>query len=922
MFVGSNRFVGLERWKTQLTMTLILVIMTSASVSFSASLDPLLKGLLQTKSNDGPGMVYENFLVIDASKNANDPHVAVILHLDGFTADLAQIPGLVVGSQTGAFITADIPLSSLPMLEDNDDISYVEAAYLQHTLMDMATVDGKVDQVWNGAPAYTGAGVLVGVIDSGIDWNHADFQTAGGDTRIKYIWDQYVSGTNPDGFDYGAEYNEIQINAGNLTEQDLSGHGTHVAGMAAGNGLTLAGLYSGVAPEADIIFAKAYDDQQHGFPETKTIDAMNYLAGKAATLEQPIAINMSLGGHMGAHDGTSAQEQIVDDLSGTGVVFCIAGGNEGEASRHHSGPASGTNIVLNIPSYPANPGTGNDYVYLSIWVDGAGSPSVSVTCSGTTTGPVLSGNVEGLSTANGAVVIDNASGGINPANGDKQILIQVNDSGGVSPAAGDWTINISNGTGTAHAWIGASTMLTAFPDSDQSHSVGMPGTSEKAITVAAHKTRHFWDSYAGGTYSYGGTWGAAAIGDHAPFSSLGPTRDGREKPDISAPGLGIFAPYSEDTTPYPGGTWLDTSGNYLLSSGTSMATPFVCGVVALLFEKNSTLNSDQIKEAIRSTAVVDGFTGGVWNNRFGAGKVDALAAIGAISTPAPPPTGDVNDDGDTSVLDLVLLVNYIVDPVGHPLDTDARTQGDVYPSPNGDGVLNASDLARMVDFILESDEPGYAAPQMNPIAYQIGQATWQDGRWWQPVNITGAGMAAGQFALNLEGASWHPQDLICDDDVQVVASDAGAQLRVLLYDLDAAMPSDGISLLIPFDHPAEQPAQAINSGLLMVDATGSAMMVEEIAISIAGYLQISPNPARNEMLVSFSKNSGREFGLTVFDIRGRRVRGVMTGLGADGPQKVIFDGRDDSGRLLPAGVYFMQLRSGEEVISRKIVLTR
>ncbi len=915
-------FAGFEQRKTTLMTVLILVILASAGSVFSATLDPLLKSLLQAKANPGLGLSYEKFLALDSSENADDPRVGVILHMGGGRTNLMEIPGLVIGSRTGDFVTARLPLSSLSLLEANGDIDHVEAARLLFPLLDLATVDGKVDQVWNGEPTYTGANVLVGVVDSGIDWNHGDFQTAGGDTRIKFIWDQYVPGTPPTGFNYGAEYNQIHINAGNLTEADLSGHGTHVTGIAAGNGLVSGGQYSGVAPEADIIFAKAYDDQQHGFPEDKTIDAINYLVSKAETLGQPIAINMSLGGHMGAHDGTSAQEQIIDDLSSAGVVFCIAAGNEGEADLHDSGPASATDFLFNIAPYTAHPGSANDYAILTIWVDGSANPTVAVTYGGETTGPVNSGTVDGANTGHGTIIIDNASGGVNPDNGDKQIIIQIIDQAGPVPGSGNWTISISGGVGTAHAWKATSTMVATFPNSDQTYSVGMPGTSDKAITVAAHKTRHQWDAFDGGTYSYGSTWGEAAIGDHAPFSSIGPTRDGREKPDLSAPGLGIFAPYSADTTPYPGDTWLNTTGRYLLSSGTSMASPFVCGVVALMLEKNGILSAEQIKNVLRANAVVDEYTGGVWNNRFGAGKVDALAAMAAISPPGPAPTGDVDGDGETNVLDLVLLVNFIVDPDGNPLDGDARIQGDVYPSPSGDGLLNASDLARIVSFILESDVPGYSAPQMNPIDYEIGLATWQDGRWWQPVNITGAGISAGQFALAVEGAVWHPEDLIGETGVEVVAAQVGSQLRVLLYNLGAAMPADGISLLIPFEHSSDRPGRARNVGLLMVDATGSPLNVQETTLSPVGYLRISPNPARGDMMVSFVRESGRDYGLSVFDVRGRRVRSIRRGLGAEGRKTVVFDGCDDDGLFLPAGVYFVQLRSEDEVISRKVVLTR
>jgi minor extracellular serine protease Vpr len=909
-------FAGFEQRK--MILALVLLITLAAGSLYAATLDPLLQGLARDKAADTtPSLVYHRFLAIDSRANSADPTVGVILHKEAGRVDLSAVPGLVVGSRSDGFVTARLPLSSLPWLEANEDISHVEAARLMLPLMDAARADGRVEEVWNGAPAYTGEGVLVGVIDSGIDWNHADFDDPSGDTRIQYIWDLYVeTGTPPTGFDFGTEYNASQINAGTCTEVDISGHGTHVAGIAAGNGFESAGVYSGVAPEASIIFAKAYDDNQHGFPGDMVINAMNYLAGKAAG--NPMTINMSLGGHMGPHDGTSAQEQLIDDLSGVGIVFCVAAGNEGEMFLHDSGSASGTNLLLNIDTID---GSTNDYVLLNIWVDGSSSPSVSLTYGGTTIGPVASGQQDGFAGSYGTVVIDNATG--SNTNGDKQMIIQLDDQNGTAPGLGNWTINISGGSGTAHAWVAVSNMNATFTNSDQSFSVGMPGTSEAAISVAAHKTKGTWTSLHGDV-GYGGDWAFISDGDHAPFSSVGPTRDGREKPDLSAPGMGVFAPYSSDTSPYPGDAWVDPDVNYVFSQGTSMATPFVCGVAALMLEKNSTLTAAQIKTILRESAVVDSFTGDVWNNYFGAGKVDAMAAVQAVSDLGPPPTGDVNGDETTTVLDLVLLANHIADPSGYPLESDARQQGDVYPSPSGDGLLNASDLARIVSFILESDEPGYAPPILEAVHFELAQATWRDGRWWQSISITGDGIVAGQFALNLEGAVWQPEDLECESGVQVTAGVAGTQLRVLLYDLGGNFPADGVTVQVPFDFSAEQPGIARCAGVLMVDGTGAPLDVRETSFQPAGFLRVSPNPAPGDMVVSFARQSGRNYELSVFDLRGRRVRGIGrgNGHGSESNGSVIFDGRDDGGRLLPAGIYFVRLNSEGHTFSTKVILTR
>ena len=162
--------------------------------------------------------------------------MGVILRLDGGLPDLADVPGLVVGSVCGDIATARLPLTSLTVLAGRDDLRAIEAATLAYPTMDVAIPSAHVDQVWAGTPAFTGANVIVAVIDTGIDFSHEDFDDADGSTRILNIWDLNGTGTPPSGFTYGAEWSSAQIDAGTATERDYNGHGSHVTGMAAGDG--------------------------------------------------------------------------------------------------------------------------------------------------------------------------------------------------------------------------------------------------------------------------------------------------------------------------------------------------------------------------------------------------------------------------------------------------------------------------------------------------------------------------------------------------------------------------------------------------------------------------------------------------------------------------------------------------------------
>ncbi len=334
---------------------LLAALALLAAAAGAATVDPLLRGLQQTSS----GVRFDQLIALEADAKSGETRVGVILDLAGPLPDLGAIEGLVVGSVVGDIATARLPLSSLDDLAAVPGIAHIAAARVWRPRLDMAIPAANVDDVWTGAPAYTGAGVLVGIIDSGIDWRHDDFRHANGTTRIKAIWDLWSAGSPPPaGFTYGSEWDQNEINAsltggGAVNEEDTNGHGTHVSGIAAGNGRASSGQYSGVAREADILFAKPFFNG--GFAEDKTIDAMNYLVQKAASLGQPIAINMSLGGHFGAHDGTSAQERVIDDLSGPGVVFCVAAGNEGESYIAEAGAASGHDFTLRVPAYTRRP---------------------------------------------------------------------------------------------------------------------------------------------------------------------------------------------------------------------------------------------------------------------------------------------------------------------------------------------------------------------------------------------------------------------------------------------------------------------------------------------------------------------------------------------------------------------------------------
>ncbi|MDP1677116.1 MAG: S8/S53 family peptidase [Bacteroidota bacterium] len=557
--------------------------------------------------------------------------------------------GILPMSFNGNFYTARVTMDQLIQLSNSNAVAFIEAPKMRYPTMNLSLPEMKVDKVHAGlvnSTVYKGKNVIVGVIDSGIDWKHQDFRSDTDTTksRILFLWDQTDdrAGIGPTGFNYGAEYTQAQINneldgtpANVVLEADVNGHGTHVAGTAAGDGSASNGLYKGVAPEADLIIVKGGDG---GFSTTNIINGISYIRQKAVAAGKLFVINMSLGGHDGSHDGIQAEEVTVNtELNGkTGRQIAIAAGNEGSDLIHADGTLAqggSKSIVFTIPAYTPTAGTENDAVNFSMWYKGGDSLTVALKTPNNTTVTATSGQLQTVVTAQGFVQIANANNGVNSSNNSKECAITVVDfNGSVEPVSGAWTITVTGTTvtqgGTFDIWLAGSTIsgnggepVEITTGASQTKLVGMPATAEKGITVGAYVTKWSWAAV-GGNFSYNGT---SRVGDFSTFSSMGPTRDGRQKPDISAPGQGIASTLSSASSH---GDQVTLNGKkYYITQGTSMATPHVAGLIALILQAKPTVTSDAIRTALKSTARKDAFTGGSASVQWGSGKVDAQAVL-------------------------------------------------------------------------------------------------------------------------------------------------------------------------------------------------------------------------------------------------------------------------------------------------------
>lgn len=735
--VKANGIASSSRLAGFLAMTTFILISTTGAAA--TKIDPALDMATGVPSKTLSAVLSKSLHIKSVGKERMVDCLVRVRDVAAVRAFIGANGG-TVRTVAGDVMTAWVPMDIIADLDAMPGVIYVEAAKLLRAKQGDSNAtfsngDGTATNPGNarvvtqtnvvqdgtgsglGGTSYTGSGVIVGVVDTGIDCTHADFSTSGTSRMISY-WDQSFTGTCNGGTGVsgvpqevegtgGCEYTASAIQAGTCSASPDSdtdeGHGTHVSGIAAGSNST----YTGMAPGAGIIavLQTSSDANSGGTFSSSVLDAVNYIFRKAQSVKKPAVVNLSLGTSLGAHDDTSNFERglnaLVTSVQGRAIVnaqgnenlptsdpsFATLGGIHALVSATSGSPVayefqvrSSSSIICPNSATPLSQCTG--VMYVDVWLAAGGTCTVGVNAfSGSQKTSAGSASVSGVavgdsSSANdGTIAISvNFTDSQNANNGKQHALVAITraSSSVASSVLGNYTYDlVFTGTCSGHAWLWPDfTSITDFSKNlngttnatysytygagDSNYTTTIPATASGVIATGSFMGRTNWTNINGTTVNNTGATGCVTgkggtVGGISLFSSLGPTADGRVKPDITAPGEPIISTLASTATGVATVCKGDSTHHTLW--GTSMAAPAVAGTVALMLQRNGCLTPAQIKSLLTGNATTDSSTGAIaasGSNTWGFGKVNALAAVVATTAATCSPDNTSEDGAGTT----------------------------------------------------------------------------------------------------------------------------------------------------------------------------------------------------------------------------------------------------------------------------------
>ncbi len=462
----------------------------------------------------------------------------------------------------GGYAIISIPETEIESLSQNPQIEYIEKPKNLVLSLYEARAASCITPVQNPPLSLTGKGIIVGIVDSGIDIFHPDFRNEDGTTRILELWDQTIPNEEDSNFFYnrGKIFSRDEINQAlmdndrSFPSRDPSGHGTHVAGIAAGNGRASRGERKGVAPESELLIVKLGNTFPEGFPRTTELMlGMDYCVRKAADLNIPLALNISFGNSYGSHDGSSLLETFIDNLPNLGrTTIAIGSGNEGNKGRHAAGQLVEENPMQIELAVSPNETSLN----VQLWKNYVDTFQLRLVAPSGASVVLTEQSIGAYRDVLDRTQLLWYFGEPAPYSVSQEIYLEMIPLPGSSYIqSGIWKLEftpVNIVDGRFDLWLPSGNAInpsTNFLVPSPDVTLTIPSTASNPIAVAAYNSNT--DSFAS-------------------FSGQGFTGLSLPKPDIAAPGVDI-------TSTAPG-------GGYTQNTGTSMATPFVTGSAALLME--------------------------------------------------------------------------------------------------------------------------------------------------------------------------------------------------------------------------------------------------------------------------------------------------------------------------------------------------